>query len=276
MDDLRWIQVMVATVYVLDTLHQFMLCHFIYSYTVFWFGDYVFLRLNAPEIGAYCKTQGMVLFSFLVWIIIQSFLTYRIWILNKRNVLITGGTLTTSTPADVILHTSTCWFSGSSLSAPLTFLKRMNSILQDKVPKTILSHTSFHRWSKGTYARLALELNVLSRLVNAFGAAGDIAITVALIWLLKKSKSGVPRTDVIVTKVITFCLTTGLATSVDAILPLISLRNVWFHLRSNNKYVRRLVRWGPKPDIAGHRRANKGVSFRVAVKNAMSSGVSIF
>ncbi|THU82954.1 hypothetical protein K435DRAFT_438260 [Dendrothele bispora CBS 962.96] len=59
-----------------------------------------------------------------------------------------------------------------------------------------------------------------------FGAAGDVAITVALIWLLGKSKSGIQRTDAIVTKLITFCLTTGLATSVDAILSLISI-SVW-------------------------------------------------
>ncbi|KAK7448085.1 hypothetical protein VKT23_013842 [Stygiomarasmius scandens] len=81
-------------------------------------------------------------------------------------------------------------------------------------------------WSRGTYVRIASELNVLSRLINAFGAAGDVAITVALIWLLGKSKSGIQRTNTVINKLITFILTTGLATSIDAILSLISI-SVW-------------------------------------------------
>ncbi|THV04281.1 hypothetical protein K435DRAFT_774523 [Dendrothele bispora CBS 962.96] len=188
--DPRWIQVMVPDFVhsVLDTLHEVMLCHFIYSYTVSRFGDYVFL--------GQVEWFAMVLFSFLVGFIVQSFLTYRVWILSKRNVLITG------------------------------FIYML--VLGELVVSIVIFLIScfFHRWSRGTYARIALELNVLSRLINAFGAAGDVAITVALIWLLGKSKSGIQRTDAIVTKLITFCLTTGLATSVDAILSLISI-SVW-------------------------------------------------
>ncbi|KAF5367939.1 hypothetical protein D9758_004327 [Tetrapyrgos nigripes] len=181
-EDPKWILIMVATVYIVDTIHEFMLCHLIYRYSVSGFGDYVYMGEVIWSILV------MVLLSTIVAFIVQTFLIYRVWILSKKNVFVTG------------------------------------SIFLLVVGEVVVGIVYFvQAWSKKSYGEISSDLNVMSRLINAFGAAGDVAITVALIWLLRQSRSGIRRTDAIVTKLITFCLTTGLATSVDAILSLISI-----------------------------------------------------
>ncbi|KAI0034412.1 hypothetical protein K488DRAFT_45459 [Vararia minispora EC-137] len=73
-----------------------------------------------------------------------------------------------------------------------------------------------------SYAQ-ALQLKSLSLTVNALTAVTDVAIAAVLCFLLQKSRTGFRRrSDTLITKLIIFTVNTGLLTSIDAIVSLIS------------------------------------------------------
>ncbi|KAL0057475.1 hypothetical protein AAF712_015511, partial [Marasmius tenuissimus] len=73
-----------------------------------------------------------------------------------------------------------------------------------------------------TFADLA-TMKWLSILVNALAAAGDVYITGALSFLLHRSRTGFPRSDVIITRLIHFTVNTGLLTTCCAVGSLVSI-----------------------------------------------------
>lgn len=63
-----------------------------------------------------------------------------------------------------------------------------------------------------------------SRAINALAAVSDVAIAVILIFLLQRSRTGFRRSDSVINRLILFSLNTGLLTSIDALLSLITVR----------------------------------------------------
>ena len=55
------------------------------------------------------------------------------------------------------------------------------------------------------------------------GVAGDVAIAGSLIFLLQQSRTGFRRSDSIINRLILFSLNTGLLTSLDAVMSLITI-----------------------------------------------------
>lgn len=74
----------------------------------------------------------------------------------------------------------------------------------------------------GTYSKLVQIAN-LSRAINALAAVSDVAIAVSLIFLLQRSRTGFRRSDTVINRLILFSLNTGLLTSIDALLSLITI-----------------------------------------------------
>lgn len=67
------------------------------------------------------------------------------------------------------------------------------------------------------------KVNALSRTTNAVGAAADVSIAMALVFLLHRARSGYRRTQAIINRLITFTINTSLLTSISSILSLITI-----------------------------------------------------
>ncbi|KAJ7129053.1 hypothetical protein C8R46DRAFT_1363287 [Mycena filopes] len=77
-------------------------------------------------------------------------------------------------------------------------------------------------WALGVLANLP-RLTSLGHLVNIFAVAGDLAITISLVYLLHSSKPGIPKTNSLLNRLILFSLKTGLLTSLCSICSLVML-----------------------------------------------------
>ncbi|KAJ3787494.1 hypothetical protein GGU10DRAFT_433084 [Lentinula aff. detonsa] len=132
----------------------------------------------------------MVLLSALIAVTIQLFMCWRIWILSKNNVywIVPIVAIVLASFAITIVYFEKCW--------------------------------SLRTWSE-------LEsLSKISRAVNGLNFGGDIAISFAMVYLLRNFKPGIESTDALINRLMGFCLKTGLLTTVCAILSLISI-SVW-------------------------------------------------
>ncbi|KIK64102.1 hypothetical protein GYMLUDRAFT_431952 [Collybiopsis luxurians FD-317 M1] len=132
----------------------------------------------------------MVLLSAVIAVFVQLFLCWRIWILSNKSVF---------------------WISPIILIVFASFTITMVYFIKS--------------WSLRTWVKLA-DLSKVSRAVNGSNFGADIAITFALVYLLRTSKSGIKRTDALMNRLMYFCLKTGLLTTLCAILSLISI-SVW-------------------------------------------------
>ncbi|EDR07339.1 uncharacterized protein LACBIDRAFT_294515 [Laccaria bicolor S238N-H82] len=125
-------------------------------------------------------------------LLVQSFLTARIWILSDRNIWLTGviGVLVVGEFGSILgsFQLSTLFYSAHSKN------------------------------STSVYDHFTLSITV-----NALAAAGDILIAGTLCTLLHLSRTGIHRSDTIYTKLIVFSLNTGLLTSLCAVASLVSI-----------------------------------------------------
>lgn len=175
------ITLLVSAVITFDTIHQALITHTVYSYTVSNWGNTHFLERLVRTLLV------EIIFTGLTALLVQSFLTARIWILSDRNIWLTGviGVLVVGEFGSILAYTI--------ISLPLE-----------------------------TFAELA-HLKTLSITVNALAAAGDILIAGTLCTLLHLSRTGIHRSDTIYTKLIVFSLNTGLLTSLCAVASLVSI-----------------------------------------------------
>ncbi|PAV17529.1 hypothetical protein PNOK_0759400 [Pyrrhoderma noxium] len=128
-----------------------------------------------------------VIISAIICLFVQSFFVLRIWKLSHKNIYITVVLL-----ALVLAEFLSC------------------AIYTEKALKL------------KTYQNLAKIVN-LSRTINVLSAASDVAIAMALIWLLQQSRTGFRRSDNMINRLILFSLNTGLLTSLDAIMSLVTI-----------------------------------------------------
>jgi hypothetical protein len=67
------------------------------------------------------------------------------------------------------------------------------------------------------------QIAIIAQVINAINAACDIAIAVAMVMLLHRSKTGLKQTDTIVNRLVLFVVNTGLLTSLCATTALVLL-----------------------------------------------------
>lgn len=172
---------LVSAAITFDTIHQALITHAVYSYTVSNWGNTHFLDHLVRTLLV------EVIFSGLTALLVQSFLTARVWRLSDRNIWLTS-------------------------IIGLLVVGEFGSILAYTILALQLE----------TFTELA-RLKTLSITVNALAAAGDILIAVTLCTLLHLSRTGLHRSDTIYTKLIVFSLNTGLLTSLCAVASLVSI-----------------------------------------------------
>ncbi|KAJ7237220.1 hypothetical protein B0H12DRAFT_113324 [Mycena haematopus] len=179
-----YIKALVGLVFVCDSVHQALISH-----TVYW---YVITNYSRPEALSNLVWSILleVLFNGLIGLIVQSFLTMRVWRLSNRNKYLTAVT------ASLVLAEFGC-----------------------SVAFTIQS-MQLHTWKELT------ELKGLSMSVNVLGAAADFLIALILVFYLRRSRTGFKKSDTMITKLIMFSVSTGLLTSICAVASLVSIL-VW-------------------------------------------------
>lgn len=128
-----------------------------------------------------------VFFTGFVAVLVQCFFAMRVWVLSGKNVIITT----------VVMS-----FVLSEFAAVMAY--GVQGVKYTKL------------------ADLG-NLKALSISVNALAASGDIIIAATLCWLLSRSRTGFKRSDSMITKMIAFCVNTGLVTSVCALGSLITI-----------------------------------------------------
>ncbi|KAF8211493.1 hypothetical protein K438DRAFT_1958595 [Mycena galopus ATCC 62051] len=179
-----YIKALVGLVFVCDSIHQALISH-----TVYW---YVITNYSRPEALSNLVWSILleVLFNGLIGLIVQSFLTMRVWRLSNGNKALTAVT------ASLVLAEFGC-----------------------SVAFTIQS-MQLHTWKE------LGELKGLSMSVNILGAAADFVIALILVFYLRRSRTGFKKSDTMISKLIMFSVSTGLLTSICAVASLVSIL-VW-------------------------------------------------
>ncbi|KAJ6485760.1 hypothetical protein C8R45DRAFT_1146424 [Mycena sanguinolenta] len=180
--DDRWpLKLLVGAVMTFDTIHQALISHTVYTYLITNYN-------NGEELLQIVWSLLVeVLFNGLTALLVQSFLTLRIWRLSNGNIWLTGIALI------LVLGEFGCVLAYVALSLRLH-----------------------------TFVEL-VELKALSVTVNALAAAGDVFIAGTLTWLLHRSRTGFHRSDTMIRKLTIFAVNTGAVTSFCAIGSLISI-----------------------------------------------------
>ena len=177
----RWpLKATVAAVLLFDTVHQALISHFGYVYIIKNFANPV--ALGNLEWSLIIE----VLFNGLTALLVQGFMTWRVWHVSGRSIL-----LTTLVSLFVL--------------AEFVF---------------IVIYTGYAMTFK-TFAELT-QLQHFSVTVNILAAAGDVSITAILCWFLHKSRSSFQRSNIMIDKLIIFAVNTGFLTSLCAVASMIS------------------------------------------------------
>ncbi|RXW25788.1 hypothetical protein EST38_g71 [Candolleomyces aberdarensis] len=150
-----------------------------------------------------------VLFNGFTGLLVQGFLTLRVWRLSNEN------TVLTATVAALVLAEF-----GSSVAFTIKSmrLRTWADLAQLKVDSPPVES---EWWSE--YIRQGLSITV-----NIVGVVADILITGALFFFLHRSRTGFKRSDTMISRLILFTVSTGFLTSLCAIGSLVSIL-VWGH-----------------------------------------------
>ncbi|KAF9442461.1 hypothetical protein P691DRAFT_681470, partial [Macrolepiota fuliginosa MF-IS2] len=179
------IKLLVGLVMFFETIHQVLIIHTVYAYLI--------LHYGRPEMlnRLVCLSPKVeVLFNGFTALMVQSFLTMRVWRLSNRRLWLTG------------------------IAALLVAGEFGTSFYE---PRTV-----FHSLRLETYTELA-HLKSLSIAVNALAAAGDLLIATTLCIILHQSRTGFQRSDTMIKKLIVYSVNTGLLTSLCAVASLVSI-----------------------------------------------------
>ncbi|KAK7031505.1 hypothetical protein R3P38DRAFT_818046 [Favolaschia claudopus] len=179
----RWpLKTLVGTVMIFDTIHQALISHTLYTYLVSNFNNAEILNRIVWSLLV------EVLFNGFTALLVQGFLTLRIWRLSNGNIWLS------SIASVLVVAEFGCVLAYVALSLQLD-----------------------------TFVQLAAELKTLSITVNALAAAGDVFIAATLTYLLRRSRTGFHRSDTMIRKLTYFAINTGAITSLCAIASLISI-----------------------------------------------------
>lgn len=172
---------MVAAVMISDTVHQVLVSACVYRYVITNYNNPVeLINVNRPLLIE-------VLFNGFTALLVQSFMTLRLWRLSNKNVWLTS----------IVV---------------LLVLGEFG---------TIMAYSCIALTYK-TFIDLA-RVKTLSITVNALAAVGDTLIAGILCTLLHKSRTGFQRSDTMINKLMLFAVNTGVLTSMCAICSLITI-----------------------------------------------------
>ncbi|EJU01656.1 hypothetical protein DACRYDRAFT_53157 [Dacryopinax primogenitus] len=176
--DVWWLKLVVASVWILDTLHTVFISHLVYTNLITNFGDYEAIEHNGWSFNI------NVLITTFVAAISQVFFIHRCWRCTIFNTI----------ASSVILLFACVQFAFGSLCTHLTFI--------------LTNYSQFleYKWAVDTWLGSA--------------AVTDILVSCALVRSLLMKRNEVQRTRNLIEKLIRWTVTTGLITSVWALLDL--------------------------------------------------------
>ncbi|KAG5723755.1 hypothetical protein E4T56_gene2209 [Termitomyces sp. T112] len=182
--DVWYIKALVGCTWTFDTIHQALISHTVYTYVI--------TNYNNPA-----RLDDMVwsillevLFNGFICLLVQGFLTLRVWRLSNHNV-----------PLLLVIMSLVLSEFGCSFVFTIKALKLK------------------------TWVQLE-QLKGLSMVVNILAALGDGLIAGTLCYFLQRSRTGFKKSDTMISKLILFTVSTGVLTSICAIASLISIL-VW-------------------------------------------------
>ncbi|RDB20517.1 hypothetical protein Hypma_012424 [Hypsizygus marmoreus] len=179
--DVWYIKALVGTIWVFDSIHQCLISHTVYHYVI--------TNYHNPAILGNMVWSILleVLFNGFIGLLVQGFLTLRVWRLSNHNV-----PLLISIVALVL----------AEFACSLVFTIQSMQLI--------------------TWAQLS-QLKGLSMSVNILAAVTDALIAGALCFFLQRSRTGFKKSDTMISKLIMFTVSTGVLTSICAIASLVSI-----------------------------------------------------
>ncbi|KAF9077354.1 hypothetical protein BDP27DRAFT_1509831 [Rhodocollybia butyracea] len=179
--DELWLKLLVVVVVLLDLAHQVFTTHWLIQVYNYCVTNWgIVAGLDVLPWSYY----GMAYPTGLVTVIIQSFFVWRVWKLSRNLVV-----------------TLSIWV--ISLAQFGTFLFYVARVFE--IPNA---------------EQLSLKLGGYAILVNALGVACDITIAVAMVFYLRQARTSIKRTNHLLRSITIFTVTTGIVSSVCAIMVL--------------------------------------------------------
>ncbi|KAF8165087.1 hypothetical protein B0H34DRAFT_222439 [Crassisporium funariophilum] len=182
--DVWYIKALVSAVWTFDTIHQILISHTVYHYVISNYNNPVVLSDMVWSILL------EVLFNGFIGLLVQGFLTLRVWRLSGNNIPLTA------VVAALVLAGFGCSVVFTAQSLKLQTWAELN------------------------------QLKGLSMTVNVLAVVADILIAAALFFFLHRSRTGFKKSDTMISRLIMFTVSTGLLTSVCAVASLVSIL-VW-------------------------------------------------
>ncbi|KAF7314217.1 hypothetical protein MKEN_00894000 [Mycena kentingensis (nom. inval.)] len=193
-EDSKLLKWMVAILWLLDTSHLVLCTISVYTVLV--------LNFENPEILT-TTTWSMNVqtdFNGLIGLIVECFYARRVWIVS-RNAYLTG----------VILVLSVIHFDAGSFGHRLVGISAVRWVLTLWVVFTI---GSFEMDRMEFSNLVALKWVTSAGLGSA--AAADMLIGISLCWYLRQNRTGITRTDSLISTLMKYSLTTGFLTGIIA------------------------------------------------------------
>ncbi|KAG1753710.1 uncharacterized protein EDB91DRAFT_1242682 [Suillus paluster] len=176
-----YMKLLVGAILLSDTVHQALITHTVYTYLITDFD----IPANLGKLVWSLSVE--VLFNGFTGLLVQSFLTARVYRLSNKSIIATATVLSLVIAEFVIIV--------------VYVAKAVRLTTFVEVP----------------------QLKPLSMCVNAVAAAGDVLIAGFLCVLLQRARTGFRRSDTMINKLILFTINTGLLTSICAVMSLISI-----------------------------------------------------
>ncbi|CAK5271954.1 unnamed protein product [Mycena citricolor] len=204
--DPLWIKTLVGGLWVLETLQLALIGSFLYFWVI---TNYANPAILADTTWTY--NIGILITNTIV-IIVQLFLARRVWILSKKNYLLTG----------VIIALSLCYY-GLELEVKVRTFQLVKVEL-------------FYKFQ--TTASVGLGC----------AAVADLIIAVSLSWYLLRSRTGMEVTDSVVNKLILYAMNTGTLTAIVVLVDMVcfltmpkNLIHIAFNVVSGKLYTNSLL-----------------------------------
>ncbi|KAF7422315.1 hypothetical protein PC9H_010471 [Pleurotus ostreatus] len=189
------IRALVLAVWIFDTTHQVLISHTVYHYVISnYFNPLALMdmvwRVASLSPAPMSSILVEVLFNGFIGFIVQSYLTYRIWRLSNKKIWVL------------------------CLIGPFVLAEFICSVVF-----TVMA------LQMKTFGELT-ALKGLSMTVNILAAVGDLFISICLVYMLYRRRTGYKKSNTIISRLIIFTINTGSLTTLFAIGSLISIL-VW-------------------------------------------------
>ncbi|KAJ3903330.1 hypothetical protein F5879DRAFT_990196 [Lentinula edodes] len=198
-----------------SSVHVILISHALYHYTITLFGS--MLEMITGHVVWSLVTQ--VLVAGISGSIVKLCFVLRVWRFSRRNVFITGLIVIYCRPSSVRVHHRFVQFNHAASS-----------------PSNLFGIVKIIAYTIAAYQIQSLldlpKLQVLGSIALATGALGDVLTAVALIFYLRKLRTGYTEPDSLVNNLTGYAIHTGAFTSAMTLLTLIFVRTKPHCLRS--------------------------------------------